>query len=70
MSNDIYQLLQCTCSAFFPTSDALNAHLDEYRVSIPLPASIELTLCRLEKATCPLSWKYAGPTRKLMTATI
>jgi hypothetical protein len=69
MSNDIYQLLQCTYSAFFPTSDALNSHLDEYRVSIPLPASIELTLCRLKKATCLLSWKYAGPTQKLMTTT-
>jgi hypothetical protein len=44
MSNDIYQLPQCTCSAFFPTSDALNAHLDEYRVSTPLPESTELTL--------------------------
>ncbi|PVH69049.1 hypothetical protein DL98DRAFT_522401 [Cadophora sp. DSE1049] len=31
MSNNIYQLPQCTCLAFFPTSDALNAHLDEYR---------------------------------------
>ncbi|CAD6445932.1 9020f4f8-5cef-4532-9d75-499ace2b52cc [Sclerotinia trifoliorum] len=31
MSNDIYRLPQCTCSAFFPTSDALNAHFNEYR---------------------------------------
>lgn len=29
MSNDIR--LQCSCSAFFPTSDAFRAHLDEYR---------------------------------------
>ncbi|CZT13961.1 uncharacterized protein RAG0_17645 [Rhynchosporium agropyri] len=29
MSNDMR--LQCSCSAFFPTSDAFRAHLDEYR---------------------------------------
>jgi hypothetical protein len=59
--------LQCTYSAFFPTSDAFRAHLNEYQVSIQSPAGTELTFSRLSKDICPLSWKYTGLTRKQMT---
>ena len=65
MSNDMR--LQCTCYAFFPTSDAFRAHHNEYRVSIQSPAGTELTSSRLSKDIYPLSWKYTGPTRKQMT---
>jgi hypothetical protein len=39
MPDDIYQSPQCSCSAFFPTDDALNNHLEEYTVNTHNPAA-------------------------------
>lgn len=66
MSDEFYQRPQCTCSAFFLTSDALDAHLEEYQVSTPQLAGTELTSSSRGKATYPLSSRYAEVTRKLL----
>ncbi|KAI8710400.1 hypothetical protein NCS52_01576600 [Fusarium sp. LHS14.1] len=46
MSVEICQQPQCTCSAFFLTSDSLNAHLEEYR-SRESYLSAQLEICRM-----------------------
>lgn len=64
MSDEFYQWPQCTCSAFFLTSDALNAHLKEYQVSTQQLPSTGLTSSSRRNAAYPLSSRYAEVTRK------
>lgn len=66
VSNMLDSVDQCTCSASFPTSEALDAHLAEIRVSSLQFAGKILTSYSLRKVTTLFSSRSAEATQEPM----
>lgn len=65
MASELYQGSQCTCSAIFLTSEGLDSHLEENRVSALHIPSVLLTPFSHWRPILLLVSKYAGVTQRL-----